>query len=50
MDVRCPATTRYTSPYTAQSYGVQCKYTEGHQGDHAGYAGFGAGDVFWSQP
>jgi hypothetical protein len=45
---RCPATMRHNSPYSSDAYGVQCKYTVGHEGDHAGYAGFGQGDVFWS--
>ena len=31
------------------TFGVQCKYTKGHDGDHAGYAGHGNGDIFWPQ-
>jgi hypothetical protein len=46
---RCPATTRYIRPYTAEAIGIQCKHGKGHDGDHAGYAGFGNGDVFWPQ-
>jgi hypothetical protein len=46
---RCPATTRYTRPHTVEAIGVQCKHGKGHDGDHAGYAGFGCGDVFWPQ-
>lgn len=46
---RCPATTRFRSPHTGTTYGVQCKYTAGHDGDHAGHAGFADGDVFWSK-
>jgi hypothetical protein len=47
---RCPATTRYVRPWTAVAVGIQCKHGRGHQGDHAGYAGYGYGDVFWPQP
>ena len=46
---RCPATFRHVLQWTAAAVGVQCKHAEGHEGDHAGYAGFGHGDVFWPQ-
>jgi len=47
----CPATTRITPTYSLDSYGVQCKYKRGHDGDHAGYPGYwpNHGDVFWPQ-
>jgi hypothetical protein len=44
---RCPATTRYVRPWTGIAVGIQCKHGRGHDGDHAGYAGYGYGDVFW---
>lgn len=44
---RCPATTRYVRPYTGTAVGIQCRHGAGHDGDHAGYAGYGYGDVFW---
>lgn len=47
-EARCPATTRHPQSGQRGQVGVQCKYTEGHHGDHAGYAGFGPGDIFWS--
>jgi hypothetical protein len=46
---RCPATTRHDHPFGGGATGVQCKYEQGHDGDHAGYAGFGAGDIFWAR-
>ena len=44
---RCPATTRYIRSWTHVAVGIQCKHGRGHDGDHAGYAGYGYGDVFW---
>lgn len=46
---RCPATIRHTPSFSVITVGVQCKYTRGHDGDHAGHAGFSEGDVFWPQ-
>lgn len=46
---RCPATTRHIPLYSTQSVGLQCKFTSGHDGDHAGGAGLSTGDVFWPQ-
>ncbi len=47
----CPATTRNQPLYSLDSYGVQCKFLRGHEGDHAGYPGYAPnnGDVFWPQ-
>jgi hypothetical protein len=48
---QCPATTRYTTrpwPGSPVTYGVQCKYQRGHEGDHAGTNFPGSGDMFWS--
>lgn len=45
----CPATIRHDPPNGLVAIGVQCKYTIGHDGHHAGYAGFGSGDIFWPQ-
>lgn len=44
---QCPATHRYTPSHSVTATGIQCKYSTGHDGDHAGYAGYGTGDVFW---
>ena len=47
-EARCPATTRHTPPHSVFDVGVQCKFTDGHHGEHAGHSGFGAGDIFWA--
>jgi hypothetical protein len=49
---RCPSTSRagrYRYPAGVQYVGVQCKFTEGHEGDHAADGENSRGDVFWSQ-
>lgn len=46
---RCPATTRHQRRYGVEVTGLQCHYEPGHDGDHAAYAGPGAGDIFWPQ-
>ena len=49
MDDQCPATTRHTPLYSVETYGLQCKFTKGHDGDHCGSVGLATGDVFWPQ-
>ena len=46
-DPHCPATMRHTPPHMVETVGLQCKFLRGHDSDHAAYAGFGQGDVFW---
>ncbi len=50
MSDQCPATTRHTPSYSVEIFGLQCKFTKGHHGDHCAFAGFGKGDVFWRDP
>lgn len=44
---RCPATARFDTSGRG-TFGIQCKYMPGHEGDHAGPKPFGLlGDMFW---
>lgn len=52
MSEQCPATTRtevYRYPTGNRQLGLQCKYTAGHEGDHAADGQDSKGDVFWPQ-
>jgi hypothetical protein len=49
MADQCPATRRHTPTHSLEVFGLQCKFTRGHHGDHCAFAGFGKADVFWPQ-
>ena len=49
MSGQCPATTRYAAPVTGDMFGLQCKFTEGHDGDHCANPGIAGPDIFWPQ-
>ena len=46
-EIRCSATRQYLLPGSTLIIGLQCKYANGHDGQHAADAGIGCGDYFW---
>lgn len=44
---QCPSTHKHKPKSTLSVTGVQCKYSRGHDGDHAAYGDYSTGDVFW---